>query len=54
MIPFLEQSKTGILTITEKNMTRFSISLNASIELVIFALKNLIGGEILVQNQIIQ
>ena len=29
-------------------MTRFSISLNASIELVIFALKNLIGGEILV------
>ncbi len=49
VIPFfLEQSKTGILTITEKNMTRFSISLNASIELVIFALKNLIGGEILV------
>ncbi len=49
VIPFfLEQSKTGMLTITEKNMTRFSISLNASIELVIFALKNLLGGEILV------
>ena len=49
VIPFfLEQSKTGTLTITEKNMTRFSISLNASIELVILALKNLLGGEILV------
>lgn len=45
---FTKQAKSGTLTITEKNMTRFSLSLKDSIELVIFSLKNLLGGEILI------
>ena len=46
---FFEQKKTGILTITDKRMTRFNISLTDSVKLVINALKySKIGGEIFV------
>ena len=46
---FFEQKKTGVLTITDKRMTRFNISLIDSVQLVISALKySKIGGEIFV------
>jgi len=45
---FLEQRKKKLLTITDKDMTRFNISLQKSIEMVDWAFKNLFGGEILV------
>lgn len=49
VIPFfLEQSKTGILPITDERMTRFNISLEEGVELVLYALKNMWGGEIFV------
>lgn len=49
VIPFfLEQRKQGFLTITNKEMTRFNISLDDGIKLVEYALLNHIGGEIFV------
>ena len=49
VIPFfLEQRKTGTLPITDEKMTRFNISLNEGIELVLWAFENAIGGEIIV------
>ena len=46
---FLEKKKQGVLPITHKEMTRFNISLQESVDLVIWALKNSItGGEIFV------
>ena len=49
VIPFfLEQKKKGILPITDSNMTRFNITLEEGVKLVIFALKNAIGGELYV------
>ncbi len=45
---FLEQKKTGVLTITDKSMTRFNITLDQSIDLVLWAIKNSVGGEIYV------
>mgnify|MGYP001356042137 CR=1 FL=1 len=46
---FLEKKKQGVLPITHKEMTRFNISLQESVDLVIWALKNsLTGGEIFV------
>jgi len=49
VIPFfLEQRKQGFLTITNKEMTRFNISLDDGVKLVEYALLNHIGGEIFV------
>jgi len=49
VIPFfLEQAKTGKLPITDPAMTRFNISLDEGIEMVLWALENALGGEIFV------
>lgn len=47
---FIDQIKAGkTLTITDPNMTRFIMSLEEAVELVIFAFKNGNSGDILVQ-----
>lgn len=49
VIPFfLEKRKTGVLPITHPEMTRFNISLEEGVSLVLFALEHAIGGEIFV------
>ncbi len=49
VIPFfLNQRKTGTLTITEPNMTRFNILLEEGVDLVLEAIEHSWGGEILV------
>jgi UDP-N-acetylglucosamine 4,6-dehydratase (inverting) len=45
---FIKQSKSGQILLTDENMTRFNIFLHQSIELVLWALKNCNGGEIVV------
>jgi UDP-N-acetylglucosamine 4,6-dehydratase len=45
---FLEMKKTGCLPITDARMTRFWISLEAGVELVLNALQWMKGGEIFV------
>lgn len=47
---FIEQIKSGQpLTITDPNMTRFLMSLDEAVELVVFAFKNAEAGDIMVQ-----
>lgn len=49
VIPFfLKKSKEGILPITHNEMTRFNISLQDGVDMVMFALENHLGGEIFV------
>lgn len=49
VIPFfLEKRKTGILPITDGNMTRFNISLDEGVDMVLWAIEHARGGEILV------
>ena len=49
VIPFfLDKRKTGVLPITDLEMTRFNISLNEGVEMVLWALENALGGEIFV------
>lgn len=49
VIPFfLKQVQKKILPITDKEMTRFNITLEAGVNFVLFALKNHLGGEIFV------
>lgn len=49
VIPFFRsKAKDGILPITHMNMTRFNISLEDGVEMVLWAIKNAIGGEIFV------
>ena len=49
VIPFfLGKANSGQLPITDPNMTRFNISLNEGVEMVLWALKRAVGGEILV------
>lgn len=49
VIPFyLEKRKTGILPITDTRMTRFNITLNQGVDLVLKALFDGFGGEIFV------
>lgn len=49
VIPFfISQREQGCLPITDASMTRFNISLEEGAELVLFALKNQLGGEIFV------
>jgi UDP-N-acetylglucosamine 4,6-dehydratase/5-epimerase len=49
VIPFfLDKMKTGVLPITDPLMTRFSISLAEGVDMVLWALENGLGGEVLV------
>lgn len=43
---FLEQSKKGKLTVTDKRMTRFNITIKESVNMVLWSLQNNLGGEI--------
>jgi FlaA1/EpsC-like NDP-sugar epimerase len=45
---FLEKRKTGVLPITDDRMTRFNISLEEGVDLVLYALDNMWGGELFV------
>ena len=49
VIPFfLERRKTGVLPITDPTMTRFNISLQEGVDMVLWSLEHAWGGEILV------
>lgn len=49
VIPFfMERRKTGALPITDANMTRFNISLQDGVEMVLWSIENAWGGEVLV------
>ena len=49
VIPFfLERRKSGVLPITDPRMTRFNISLQEGVDMVLWALETAWGGEVLV------
>ena len=49
VIPFfLDQAPSGVLPITDPRMTRFNISLQDGVEMVIWSLEHCLGGELLV------
>ena len=50
VIPFfMNKAKSGgVLPITHKEMTRFNISLEEGVEMVLYTIENAIGGELLV------
>lgn len=49
VIPFfLERRKSGVLPITDERMTRFNITLDQGVEMVLNALDNMWGGEVFV------
>lgn len=49
VIPFFfEKKKSGVLPITDPEMTRFNISLEEGVDMVLWALENAQGGEIFV------
>jgi UDP-N-acetylglucosamine 4,6-dehydratase (inverting) len=49
VIPFfLDKRRNGVLPITDPAMTRFSISLTEGVDLVLWAIENALGGEIIV------
>ena len=49
VIPFfIKKAKTGVLPITDIDMTRFNISLEESVEMVLWALEHTLGGEVFV------
>ncbi|QNI46792.1 UDP-N-acetylglucosamine 4,6-dehydratase (inverting) [Synechococcus sp. A15-60] len=49
VIPFfLDKANTGILPITDPEMTRFNISLREGVDMVLWALQNALGGELFV------
>jgi FlaA1/EpsC-like NDP-sugar epimerase len=49
VIPFfIDKKKEGLLPITHKEMTRFNISLQDGVDLVMFALGHHLGGEIFI------
>lgn len=49
VIPFfLARRKSGVLPITDPNMTRFNISLQEGVDMVLWAIENAVGGEIFV------
>ncbi|MDB4110549.1 UDP-N-acetylglucosamine 4,6-dehydratase (inverting) [Amylibacter sp.] len=49
VIPFfMEKKKDGVLPITHNEMTRFNISLQDGVEMVMYALNNHLGGEIFI------
>lgn len=45
---FLDRRKTGVFPITDPTMTRFNISLEEGVDMVLWALENALGGEIFV------
>jgi UDP-N-acetylglucosamine 4,6-dehydratase/5-epimerase len=45
---FREQARTGRITITDERMTRFWITLDQAVELVLYALEHSAGGEVFV------
>ena len=45
---FIKDAPKGTLTITDKRMTRFNISLEERVELVLHGIKKSIGGEIFI------
>jgi len=45
---FVEQKKTGTLTITDPKMTRFTITLQDAIHFVLFSMSIMLGGEVFV------
>ena len=48
VIPFfLQRRKSGMLPITDPKMTRFNISLQEGVDMVLWAIENALGGEIL-------
>lgn len=49
VIPFfMKKKETGILPITHEEMTRFNISLQSGVDIVMYALEHHLGGEIFV------
>ena len=49
VIPFfLDKAKSGVLPITDSAMTRFNISLREGVAMVLWAINNTFGGELLV------
>ncbi|MBK9991768.1 MAG: UDP-N-acetylglucosamine 4,6-dehydratase (inverting) [Verrucomicrobia bacterium] len=49
VIPFfIEKKKSGVIPITDPAMTRFNISLQEGVEMVLWSIENAWGGEILV------
>ena len=49
VIPFfINKAKSGVIPITDPSMTRFNISLEDGVEMVVWALENSLGGEIFV------
>ena len=49
VIPFfIKKAKEGVLPITDPAMTRFNISLEEGVDMVLWALENALGGEIFV------
>ncbi len=49
VIPFfLDKAKSGILPITDPSMTRFNITLEDGVKMVMWAIKNSLGGELFV------
>jgi UDP-N-acetylglucosamine 4,6-dehydratase/5-epimerase len=49
VIPFfLKQRENGVLPITDARMTRFNISLQEGVDMVLYTLQHALGGEILV------
>jgi len=45
---FRQQASEGRLTITDERMTRFWITLEQAVDLVLFALENMVGGEVFI------
>jgi UDP-N-acetylglucosamine 4,6-dehydratase len=45
---FLSQRKSGVLPITHEGMTRFNITLEEGVEMVLYAIENAWGGELFV------
>jgi len=45
---FLEQKKQGVLTVTDKRMTRFWITLDQGVQLVVSCINKMRGGEIFI------
>jgi UDP-N-acetylglucosamine 4,6-dehydratase/5-epimerase len=49
VIPFfLDRKKTGVLPITDPRMTRFNISLQDGVDMVLWSIEHSLGGEVLV------
>lgn len=45
---FLARRKSGVLPITDPRMTRFNISLQEGVDMVLWAIRNALGGEVFV------